>query len=283
MRSCVYLFALSASIATAASAQAIPDNVVPSAEPTTAVSKNLPPTPAGHSTVMGGEIQKVDMVRDQLSLKVPAGHTVKILFDERTQVFQNGKRISMLDLHPEDHASIETTLDGTDIFALRIHLMSDLPDGHLHGKVERYNSSTGELKVMLADTKDSVTLIASQTTNVARVGQSEFASQRTGTADLMPGSLVDITFKAGKGGPGQATQIDVLAVPGAEFTFRGNLTALDLRAGRMSIADDSDRPKDVAFEPGRFQITHDLKQGALVKVKARFDGTRFVASDITVE
>ena len=67
---------------------------------------------------MGGQIDKVDLVRDQLLLKVPGSHAVRIRFDERTQVYQNGKKMSVLNLHPEDHASIETALDGTTIFAL---------------------------------------------------------------------------------------------------------------------------------------------------------------------
>ena len=168
---------------------------------TTAPASALPAAPGGRSTVMGGEIQKVDMVRDQLMLKVPAGHTIKILFDERTQVFQNGKKISMLDLKPEDHASVETTLDGTAIFALRIHMMTDLPDGELRGRVERFNPSTGELKLVIADTKDAVTIVTTPATPVARVGQSDFTAQKAGFADLIPGSMVDVTFKSGKSGP----------------------------------------------------------------------------------
>jgi len=232
---------------------------------------------------MGGEIEKVDAVRDQLALKVPGGHAIRILFDERTQVYENGKKTSLLNLHNEDHASIETTLDGTAIFALRIHMLSDLPDGQLQGKVLSYNPTTGELKLLVTDSKDVVTVVAAEGTPVARVGQAAFSEQKAGSADLVHGSLVDVTFKAARNGHGQATRIDVLAVPGAEFVFRGDLLFLDIRSGRMSIADASDRPMDVAFEPSRFAVSHDLHEGAVVKVTARFDGTRYVASDISVQ
>ena len=282
MRQLAYTFVLSASIAGIASAQAIPDNLVPSTEAVSSTRSGLPPIPPGRSTVMGGEIQNVDMVRDQFALKVPAGHTMKILFDERTQVFRNGKRISMLDLHPADHASIETTLDGTAIFALRVHIASDLPDGQLRGEVERYNRANGELRLLLSGTTDSVTVIVGQSTPVARVGHEGFAAQKSGTTDLVPGSLVEVTFKSGKGRPGAATKVDVIAIPGAEFIFIGSVSFLDLRAGRLSLQDSSDRPTDISFDPSRFTISHDLHQGSLVKIRARFDGNRYVASDISI-
>jgi len=232
---------------------------------------------------MGGEIEKVDLVRDQLSLRVAGGHIVKILFDERTEVFQDGKKISVLDLHPEDHASIETNLDGTAIFALRIHMLMNLPDGQIQAKVVEYNRTSGQLKVRIAASNEPLTLLVTEGTPISRVGQKQFLEQKGGLADLVQGSLVDVTFKSGKTGPGTATHIDVLAVPGAEFVFSGNLSFVDLRTGRLSIASDADRPTDIAFEPGRFDVSHDLHQGSLVKVTARFDGTRYVASSISLQ
>jgi hypothetical protein len=244
----------------------------------------MPAPPPGRKTVMGGQIATVDTVRDQIALKVAGGHTVKILFDERTQVYQNGKKISVLNLHPEDHASVETTLDGTAIFAVRIHLLSDFPDGELRGQVLSFNSGTGELKVRDADSNAPMTLLVAPATPVARVGQAVFTEQHPGSADLMHGSLVDVFFKAGKTGPGAVTHVDVLAVPGAEFIFRGNLASLDLRAGRMSIAGtNNEQPMDIAFEPSRFAVSHDLHTGSLVKVTVRFDGSHYVASEITPE
>jgi len=264
-----------------AQAQQVPDGLLPSTAPT--AGTNLPAPPPGRSTVMGGQIERVDTVRDQLNLKVAGGHNVKILFDERTQVFQDGKKISVLDLKPEDHASIETNLDGKNIFALRIHMLSKLPDGQVEGKVVSYDRSSGELKVMVAASTQPLTLLAANGIPIERVGQSQFIAQNGGAADLVQGSLVDITFKSGKDGPGTATRIDVLAVPGAEFVFRGSLTFRDLRTGRMSIATDADQPTDIAFEPARFDVSRDLHQGSAVKVTARFDGSIYIASSIAIE
>jgi hypothetical protein len=279
MRWCACLFTLSAAIA---SGQTVPDSLVPADEPT--VITGLPASPSGRSTVMGGQIQRVDLVRDQFALKIPGGKPVQILFDERTQLYQDGRKISVLKLQNEDHASIETTLDGTAIFALRIHVLSDPPDGQLQGQVISYNPATGELKLRVTASTNAVTLIAVQNTPVGRVGEGVFVEQKPGSADLVHGTLLDVTFKAGKNGPGLAKHIDVLAVPGAEFVLRGSVSSLDLRAGRMSIANPSgDNPTDVTFKPSRFEASHDLRQGSSVKVTALFDGTHYVASDISIE
>src|ERR1039458_5077970 len=50
----------------------------------------LPPTPRGKSTVIGGAIRGVDRVRDQFTLNVFGGRTLKVLFDERTQIYRDG-------------------------------------------------------------------------------------------------------------------------------------------------------------------------------------------------
>src|SRR6516162_5559206 len=60
---------------------------------------SLPPIPRGKSTVLGGFIQNIDPVRDQLTLSVSGGkQRMKILFDERTQVYRDGARVKLGDL-----------------------------------------------------------------------------------------------------------------------------------------------------------------------------------------
>jgi len=279
MRCYLGFFALSTAIA---SGQSLPDNVVPSID--SPVASALPSVPGGLSTVLGGAIQNVDLVRDRFALKVPGANRVQILFDERTQVYRDGKRISVLDMHDEDHASVETTLDGTAIFALRIHMLSAPLEGRLRGQVVSYNAATGELKLHVAGAKDAVALLVAQETPIGRVGQAEFTGQQGGFGDLVRGTLVNVTFKARDNSPGVATAVHVLAVPGAESVFRGNLASLDLRAGHMSIANASeDSPTDIDFKPSHFAASRNLRQGSSVTVTALFDGTRYVASNIAIE
>src|ERR1039457_1341407 len=56
-------------------------------------SSALPSAPRGKSTVMGGEIRKVDPVRDELILGVFGQRPIKILFDERTKVRSEERRV----------------------------------------------------------------------------------------------------------------------------------------------------------------------------------------------
>ena len=58
---------------------------------------------------------------------------MKILYDERTQVYRDGVKAPLSDLHAQDHASIQTVLDGTKIFALSIHMLSKAPEGECPG------------------------------------------------------------------------------------------------------------------------------------------------------
>jgi len=233
---------------------------------------------------MGGRIDKVDLVRDSMDLQIPGSHTIKILFDERTQVFENGTHMSVLDLKPTDHASVETRLDGSAIFAMRIHILTDVPEGKFRGQVTDFNAASGELKLRVADGKDLVTLTVPAGTPMERQGQNTTTKQAATAADLMRGALIDISFKSNKSGHGVATRVDVLAVPGSEFLFRGNLSALDMRAGRMSVASATEMtPRDVVFDAARFPVTKDLRVGMPVQVKSRFDGTHYVATEISAE
>src|SRR5271166_6600694 len=126
----------------------------------------LPPPPRGKSTILGGEIRTVDPVRDELSLKVFGQRPVKILFDERTQIFRDGNRISLRDLGPSEHASVQTLLDGTAIYALSIHTLSQSPGGELQGRVLSYNPGTQELAVSSAMDRQPIKLLVPARTRI---------------------------------------------------------------------------------------------------------------------
>ena len=77
----------------------------------------LPPQPAGKSTIMGGAIQDVDSLRDQFSLNAFGQKKIRIFYDERTHVYRDGKPVPLLQLASSNHASVQTVLDGTKVFA----------------------------------------------------------------------------------------------------------------------------------------------------------------------
>jgi hypothetical protein len=248
----------------------------------------LPPTPQGKSTVIGGAIRSVDSVRDQFTLNVFGGRTVKILFDERTQVFRDGAKSGLLDLRAGDHVSVETVLDGTTVFARSIHLLSGSPEGECQGQVMSYDPGTHELTVRDALSRRLIQLRVPAATVVVRQGQAasastDRASSDIGASDLAIGTLISVNFQSDNKGHGVASQIAILAAPGTTFVFVGNVVFLDLHSGLLALLDPRDNKRyDVSFDSARFPMTRELHEGADVTLTADFDGARYVASAITI-
>jgi hypothetical protein len=234
--------------------------------------------------VIGGRIADVDPVRDRFTLKVAGGQSMTILFDERTQAYRDGKKISLLDLGPDDHGSVETILDGSKIFAIRIHMLSQLPEGEFRGSVLSYDRQTSQITVNIEASQKPITFRIPAGTPMERVGQEASAGQKGEISDLVAGSLVDIRFKGGSKGQGVVSHLDIVAVPGSTFVFSGNLSFLDLRVGHLTIVDPrDDKTYQISFEPSRFPVTNELHAGSAVRVTTHFDGSRYLASEISVK
>lgn len=244
----------------------------------------LPAAPRGNSTILGGVIRNVDPVRDELTLGVFGQRPTKILFDERTQIYRDGKKIPLHDLRSDDHASVQTVLDGTNVFALSIHILSRPPEGQYQGRVLNYNPDTSELTVSAILAREPFKLLVPMNTPILREGQAPFSSVPAGTADLKKGALVSLKFESGKGGRGVASQIAILATPGASFLFSGSLSSLDMHSGSLVLVDPrDDKSYQIFFDSAHLSTSQNLHDGDHVRVNATFDGTRYVASAITID
>jgi hypothetical protein len=243
----------------------------------------MPAAPQGRSTVIGGVIRDVDPLQDQISLKVYGGHPMSILFDQRTKVYRDGVQAPLTDLHPQEHASVETVLDGDNIFALSVHMLTHAPQGNCQGQVLGFDPRNGDLTVRNSLSGQTVHLRVPANTPIQRVGQESFSSSSTGASDLMHGALLSIQFQADNQGGGVASQIAILATPGAVFQFAGDVTYLDMHASEMAIRDSQDQKSyTVDFDPARFPQSHQLHVGAHVVLSASFDGRHYVANSLTV-
>lgn len=243
----------------------------------------LPPAPAGKSTVLGGIIRDLDPVRDQFSLQIYGQRAMKILFDERTRVFRDGVKIPVHDLRADDHASVETVLDGTNVFALSIHILSQSPKGDCQGRVVRYDPGTGELAVRPAQSAKAVKLIVPANTSVVREGATAFTLESSGLGDLVAGALVSVTFTPEPSGRDVARRIAVLAVPGSTFVFGGSVSFLDVHLGLLELVDPRDgKSYEIHFDSARVPASGNLHPGENVTIKARYDGSRYEAGEITV-
>src|SRR5579871_6487161 len=94
-----------------------PETVVPA----DALLPELPAMPHGKTALVGGSLNRLDRVHDQLTVDVFGGQKMKILFDERTHVYRDTDRASQRDLQPGQKIYIDTMLDGSKIFARNIH------------------------------------------------------------------------------------------------------------------------------------------------------------------
>ena len=242
----------------------------------------LPAMPRGRSTILGGEIRNLDPVLDQFTLHVFGQRPMKILFDERTQVYRNGVRIPVRDLRPEEHASVQTALEGANVFAISIHMLSDLPQGETQGHVLTYNPASGELTIGSTLSRDPIRLLVRPDTAVVRVGQNAFTSQSAGQSDLVSGALVSVKFDADEKGRALAERVTVLARPGSDFAFSGKLSSLDMHAGTLVVIDPRDQKSyQISFNPARLPISTSLRSGDQVHVTATYDGAHYSAIDIT--
>jgi hypothetical protein len=245
---------------------------------------SLPSAPAGKTTVIGGVIRSIDPVLDQMTLNVYGnGKPMKVLFDERTKFYRDGVKTPLDDMKPNDHASVETLLDGDDVFAVSVHMLSQSPQGEFVGQVLGFDPRNGEVTLRNTLSGAPIKLRVEPRTTIARMGQPAFASTVTGTSDLMLGALISAKFEGDSRGTAVADSISILAIPGSGFYFSGNVTFLDLHAGMMAITDPRDqRNYTIAFNPSLIPASHSLLLGSRVGVTASFNGKQYVASKLEV-
>jgi len=240
---------------------------------------DMPRLPRGHTTIFGGAIKDLDPVRDEFKLNVIGQRPMRIFFDERTKVFRDGSRIGLRDLGPEEHASVETTLDGDQVFAVSIHILSQPAEGQYDGRVVSYNPATGALLIDASASRDPLKVFVLSNTQFSRAGQSQFTSITSGPVDLAPGSLVSIKFHSRGPGQAAASAITVLAVPGSSFAFSGNVASIDFHSGVLVLIDPTDhRNYKISFSSALFPQSRNLHLGDHVMVTATYNGTGFMAS-----
>ena len=236
----------------------------------------LPPLPKGKATVIGGTVRNLDSLRDDLTLHVYGGHPMKILYDERTEVYRDGKRISLHDLRSGDRISVETVLDGSNVFARSIHVLTATVEGECHGQVVSFERGRGELLVRDSLSSEPVKLSVTSSTKIIKGGQEQAA------AGLTDGALVSVQFQPDGSGGGVAREVAILATPGNNFVFRGTIDFLDVHAGLLVLLDPRDNQRyEIVFDPQQ-PVSRRLREGADVTVNAGFDGTRYSAHSISV-
>jgi hypothetical protein len=234
----------------------------------------LPSLSSRKTSLIGGTIEKLDRVRDQLTLRVFGAGKIKIYFDPRTRIYNGGNEASAADLRPGVRISVDTVLDGSTVFARNIRL-NTTAGGETQGVVIGYNGSDLTVRDILSP--HSLKLRVTPQTHVVE-------GDRVGSAtQLVAGTLVAVKFGSQKDGRNMANEIAILATPASSFTFAGHVTALDLSAGLLVLTSATDgKTYEIYLDQSAGQVSDNLRQAADVTVLTRFDGKRYVAENVTV-
>jgi hypothetical protein len=237
---------------------------------------DLPTLPPTKASLIGGTIQRVDRVRDQLTVQVFGGGKMKVFFDTRTHIYNGSALGATPDLRVGDRVYLDTILDGGNIFARNIRLATQTTGGKSQGVVISYQSGKNELLLRDRLSPEAVKLRLTPNTQVVQDGHVAYANQ------LVPGTLVDVDFIVQKEDR-DAQKVSILAVPGTDFTFAGVVTSLDLHIGLLVLTSETDRKTyEIYLDPASITVDEGLHAGANVTTVARFDGSRYVARTLTV-
>ena len=235
--------------------------------------------PRTTTTLVGGTITSVDRMRNKMRVHVFGGNTWTVNFDERTHIFRNGAETTQLALKKGERVYIDTQLDNNrhDIFARNIRVgVAPLPadaDGQIIDVDTRHNELT------LRDPINSVPVrfAVDQDTRISS-GQTPAAFK-----DVKPGTLVHVRFAAERPNRGLAREINILAAPGAAFTFAGKITYLDLHRGLLALQNaGDDRNYEIRFTPSRTEDIRRLGVGSEIRVVATFEGSQYTARSINI-
>jgi hypothetical protein len=237
---------------------------------------DLPHLPHAKATLIGGTVEKLDRVRDQITVRVFGGGKMKVLFDPRSVVYQGTTQATLADLKVGERVYLDTVLDGDTVFARGIRLKKSQAVGESQGIVLKYRADRGELSV-----RDS---ISPTPLHVHINGSTKFlkGNQVVQANMLSEGSLVGVKFGSEGNGRDVAREISILALPGTRYTFAGEIVHIDLRTGLLVINSSTDhKTYEVYLDPSA-PPDDNLHPGSVVTVIANFEGSRYVARNLTI-
>ncbi len=237
---------------------------------------DLPKLAPAKASLIGGNIGRLDRVRDEITVQVFGGGKMKISFDPRTHFYRDGREAPLSDLHKGDRIYIDTILDGSTVFARTIRVKTSGSSGESQGIIASYRADNGELQLRDSLSPQNVKI---QVTPQTRVLEGDHV---VSSSTLLPGTLVAIKFGARQEGGEVAREVSLLARPGASFTFAGQVTAIDLRLGLLVLASSTDHKTYEIYLDPSVGLDDSIQPNTNVTVQTRFEGNRYVARSITV-
>jgi hypothetical protein len=236
---------------------------------------DLPPVPHKNATLIGGTLERLDRVRDQVTVRVFGGGRMSALFDPRTKVYRGSTEVTIADLRQGERIYLDTILDGTTVFARRIRLKSTPTLGESQGILLKYKND--EMVIRDGIAPNPVRIRLNPSTKFLQGERSVPAST------LVPGSLIAVTFDPQGNGHDMARQVSILALPGTRYTFTGQVAHIDLRTGLLVITSSVDKKTYEVYLDPKVTPGDNLQPGASVTVIANFEDSRYVARTLTID
>ena len=236
----------------------------------------IPPMPKGKVSLIGGTVQKVDPIRQRLTIAVFGNHKrLTFGYDERSHLYRDGAPATYKALQKGELVYVDSMLARDNkLFARNVRVVTSLKPADARGQITQYQPRTGILVLQDELSQSPVSLHVGNDTKVTGTG----ASSRQ---DLVPGSLVEVRFNSNHRNGASASEITVLAKPGNTFTFAGNVTHLDMVDGIIAVHNQSDdKTYELRFDPGT--VTDDVTVGTNVTVSAEFQGNQYKARRVKV-
>jgi Domain of unknown function (DUF5666) len=226
--------------------------------------------------MIGGTLDRIDMVRDRVTVRLFGGGKESILFDPRTQVYRGGKAVTVADLHEGERIYLDTILDGSTVFARTIRLTAAHATGTSQGVVVKFRSNEGELVLRDALSPNPVDVRVNPSTRVTQ------GDRPVPISAIVPGTLISIRFSLEGNAHNTATEISILAQPGTRYTFSGQVVHIDLRSGLLVLNSSTDHKTYEVYLPPSITPDEGLQPGVTVQVATDFDGERYVVRNVTV-
>jgi hypothetical protein len=227
----------------------------------------------GKVGLVRGVVKRLDPIHDQLIIHAFGGGDFRIAFDGETKLLSENADAHLTSIPVGTVVSVDTLIDNGKLFARSVRTGAS-SSAELNGQVIRYDPTRSQLTLRDPISPESVSVRVTENTKVINKGQV------VSPAALSDGTLVRVWFSAPEHA---ASQIEIVAEKGSDFTFAGRIIALDLRARVLSLSNDTDQSlRELAFSTLDSSSLPLLKEGADVTVQAEFDGDKYNIRKVTV-
>ncbi|HVN18913.1 MAG TPA: DUF5666 domain-containing protein [Dongiaceae bacterium] len=244
-------------------------------DPTTLLP-DLPPVPKANATLVGGTVERLDAVRDRVTLRLFGGGKETVLFDPRTHVVRGTQPATIADLRQGERIYVDTILDGDTIFARTIRLTAEHATGTSQGVILEARLDRGMLTFRDALSPAPIQVRVNASTKVME------GNRVVPLGAIKTGSLVTVSFSSSGDKQNFARDISILAQPGSAYTFSGQVAHIDLRTGLVVLNSSTDHKTYEVYLSPSITPDENLHVGANVTLDTSFDGQRYVARNMSI-